>query len=75
MVLFDELQAHIRVKAHCQMLRRYYQKKIKNESSRIFRDDLVLCRVMDNKKELNSSKLGTTWKGCYIIDKVVGDGA
>uniref|UniRef100_A0A803MFA5 Reverse transcriptase domain-containing protein n=1 Tax=Chenopodium quinoa TaxID=63459 RepID=A0A803MFA5_CHEQI len=56
-----------------QMVARSFNKNVK---ARIFKvGDWVLRKVFQNTRELNAGKLGATWEGPYLIDRVVGTGA
>lgn len=62
MILLDELkdQVQTRMEAYRQRLTRYHAKKVHPREFLV--GDLDLRRAMDNKKELNSKKLGATGK-------------
>lgn len=74
-MLLDELRhrAQIRLEAYRQRLRRYYAKKVSPREFTV--GNLILWRIMDNRREINSRKLHATWEGLYIIDVVVEKGA
>ncbi|XP_074302795.1 uncharacterized protein LOC141635035 [Silene latifolia] len=73
--LTEELRdaSNIRMAAYQQTKAKSYNKTVK---ARVFRiGDLVLRKVFENIKEKNAGKLAPTWKGLYLIDSIVGQGA
>ncbi|GMP45880.1 hypothetical protein CsSME_00014241 [Camellia sinensis var. sinensis] len=66
-------KATIQLAAYQQQLARAYNKKVNLRDVQV--GDLVLRKVVGNKKDPREGKLGPNWEGPYRITSVLGNGA
>ena len=73
--LFEERreQPAIQLAAYQQQLAKAYNKKVNPREIQV--GDLVLRKVVGNKKDPREGKLGPNWEGPYRIISVLGNGA
>ncbi|XP_070057829.1 uncharacterized protein [Nicotiana tomentosiformis] len=65
--------AHVRIAVQKQMMEQYYNQR---NNLRYFKvGDLVLRKVTQNTRELNVSKLASTWEGPYRVSAITGKGS
>ena len=65
--------ALVRMAAQQHMVAHNFNKNVKGEVFKV--GDWVLRKVFQNTQELNAGKLGISWEGPYLIERVVGKGA
>ena len=71
----DEMRdlAKLRLTSYHQNVARQYNKNVR---ARMFRTgDMMLKKVLPNKRDPRHGKLAESWEGPYTIDSVVGQGA
>ena len=66
-------KAAIQLAVYQQQLARAYNKKVNPRDFQV--GDLVLRKVVGNKKDPREGKLGPNWEGPYRITSVLGNGA
>ncbi|XP_024017454.1 uncharacterized protein LOC112090422 [Morus notabilis] len=66
------LDSQLRLAAYQQRAARYYNKKVRQR--RFVPGDLVLKRVTQNTRPINTGSLGPTWEGPYCIKEVLRPG-
>ena len=72
--VIEETQAQplLRVTLYQQRSAQYFNSKVKERSFKV--GDLVLRRVMQNKKEISAGVLGPNWEGLYTVIEVIRPG-
>lgn len=65
-------QALLCIQNYQHQIENYYNKKVRFRPLEL--GDIVLRKVLENTKDLNAVKLGTTWEGPYKITQVVKRG-
>ena len=63
----------IRLASYQRQMKKGYDKNIRPRSFQI--NDLVLCKVVANTRNLNDGKLGPNWEGPYKVTSFAGVGA
>lgn len=61
--------ANLRAIGYKQCSAQYYNSRVKNRAFKV--EDLVLRKVIQNIKEMNSRVLGPNWEGPYQVTKVL----